>query len=325
MKAAIHLKYGPPEVVTIKEVNIPTPSNNELLIKVFASTVNRTDCGFRSAEYFISRFWSGLFKPKYITLGCEFSGEVIEIGSSVTRFKKGDLIFGFNDKTFGGHAEFVIRNENDAIDTLPNNCSLVHSAAILEGSHYALSNIRAAKITRNQYVLINGGTGAIGSAAIQLVKQLGASVTVVTDTKNVELVRSLGADVVIDYLKEDFTQINSKYDVILDAVGKSTFGKCKPLLTKKGIYISTELGPYGQNPFLALITPLFGRKKVLFPIPTINNEIVSYIKNSVETGSFKPLIDRTYSLNQIVEAYKYVETGQKIGNIIIQMRNSENE
>jgi NADPH:quinone reductase-like Zn-dependent oxidoreductase len=201
----------------------------------------------------------------------------------------------------------------------------VHSAAILEGSHYALSNIRAAKITRNQYVLINGGTGAIGSAAIQLVKQLGASVTVVTDTKNVDLVRSLGADVVIDYLKEDFTQINSKYDVILDAVGKSTFGKCKPLLNKKGIYISTELGPFGQNPFLALITPLFGRKKVLFPIPTINNEIVSYIKNSVETGSFKPLIDRTYSLNQIVEAYKYVETGQKIGNVIIQMRNSENE
>jgi len=324
MKAAIHSKYGPPDVVTIEDIPVPAPKNNEVLIRVVTTTVNRTDCGFRSAEYFISRFWSGLFKPKYNTLGCEFAGEIIEVGKEVSLFKIGDMVFGYNDQKFGGHAEYIVVTETDSLATVPVNLPFAHSAAILEGGHYALSNIKAAKITNGQSVLVNGGTGAIGSAAIQQAKHLGATITAVTDTKNVEIVRSLGADVVIDYIKEDFTKMPHQFDVILDAVGKSTFGKCKPLLKKKGIYISTELGPYGQNPFFALLTPLFRGRKVLFPIPTISKKEVNYLKDLAEKGQFKPLIDRTYSLQQIVEAYKYVETGQKIGNVLIQMHTISN-
>lgn len=321
MKAAIHRKYGPPDLVKIEDITIPQPKNNEVLVRIFTTTVNRTDCGFRSAEYFISRFWSGLFKPKYNTLGCEFAGEIVEVGKDVTLFKKGDRVFGYNDQKFGGHAEYLVVSESDNIAITPNNIPFAHAAALLEGGHYALSNIKAAKITSGQSVLINGGTGAIGSAAIQQVKYLGATVTAVTDTKNVELVKTLGADKVIDYLKEDFTKLPHQFDVILDSVGKSTFGKCKPLLKKKGIYISTELGPFGQNPFLALLTPLFRGRKVLFPIPTISKKEVNYLKELAEKGYFTPLIDRTYLLHQIVEAYKYVETGQKIGNVLIEIHN----
>lgn len=317
MKAAIYTNYGPPEVVSVTEIEKPSPKDHEVLIKVHASTVNRTDSGFRSAEYFISRFWSGLIKPKFQTLGNEFAGEIESVGKNVTLFKAGDKVFGFNDKTFGGHAEFMVMDEQGSLTTMPETISFVQAAAITEGAHYALCDIRAAKIKKGDSVLVNGTTGAIGSAAVQIIKHLGAEVVAVCDTKNVDLVKSLGADVVIDYKKEDFTKLNKKFDFIFDAVGKSSFGKCRPLLKDKGIYISTELGYMSQNPFLALITPLFGGKKLLFPIPTINKEDVNYLKELVETGKFKPVIDRTYSLEQIVEAYKYVETGMKTGNVII--------
>lgn len=317
MKAAIYTKYGPPEVVQLAEIERPTPKDNEVLIKVHATTVNRTDSGFRSAEYFISRFWSGLIKPKFHTLGNEFAGEIESIGKNVTLFKAGDKVFGFNDKTFGAHAEFMIMDEQGSLATMPENISFELAASITEGAHYALCDIRAAKTKKGDTVLINGATGAIGSAAVQIIKHLGAEVVAVCDTKNVDLVKSLGADVVIDYKKEDFTKLNKKFDFIFDAVGKSSFGKCRPLLKEKGIYISTELGYMSQNPFLALITPLFGGKKLLFPIPTINKEDVNYLKELVETGKLKPVIDRTYTLEQIVEAYKYVETGMKTGNVII--------
>ena len=317
MKASINTQYGPPEVVKIMEVEIPTPKDNELLIKVHASTVNRTDCGFRSAEYFVSRFFSGLFKPKNKILGCEFAGEIVGMGKDVTLFKMGDKVFGFNDTQFGGHAEFMTINEQAAIATMPNNVPYEVAAAITEGGHYALCDIRAAQVKSGQKVLVNGATGAIGSAAVQLLKHFGAEVTAVCDTKNVALVQSLGADVVIDYLKEDFTKRSETFDFIFDAVGKSSFGRCKPLLNENGIYISTELGKNGENIYLALLTPLFSRKKLLFPLPTISKDDVIFLKNLVETGQYKPVIDRQYPLEQIVEAYKYVETGQKTGNVVI--------
>lgn len=319
MKAIIYSKYGPPEVARLTEVARPSPRDNEILLKVYSSTVNRTDSGFRSAEYFISRFWSGLFRPKHKILGCEFSGVVEAVGKYVTAFRNGDKVFGFNDKTFGGHGEYLTIAENDAVINMPENMSFDEAAAITEGSHYALVNIRAAKVERGQKVLVYGATGAIGSAAVQLLKHFGAIVTAVCNTKNVDLVRSLGADTVIDYQTQDFTKTEDKFAFIFDAVGKSSFGKCKPLLTEKGIYISTEFGKNAENILFALTTPLWGGKRLLFPIPSITKQDIIFLKELVEKGEFKPVIDRFYTLGQIVDAYRYVESGQKTGNVILKI------
>lgn len=317
MKAGVYTKYGPPEVVKLMDVDKPVPNDNEVLVKVYASTVNRTDCGFRSANYFISRFWSGLFRPKYQILGCEFAGVIEEIGIHVTKFENGNKVFGFNDKSFGGHAKYLTIVETGALTIMPENISFETAAALTEGAHYALVDIKAAKVKRGQNVLVYGATGAIGSAAVQLLKHYGAIVTAVCNTKNVALIKSLGADTVIDYQTQDFTKTDKKFQFIFDSVGKSSFGQCKPLLTEKGIYISTEPGKNGENILLALITPLWGGKKLLFPIPSITKNDVIFIKELVQKGEFKPVIDRTYSLDQLVEAYQYVESGQKTGNVVI--------
>ena len=319
MRAVVHKEYGPPEVAVLTEIDKPVAKENELLVKVYASTVNRTDAGFRSAEYFISRFWSGLLKPKYQTLGCEFAGVVETIGKDVTSFKVGDKVFGFNEASFGGHAEYLTVAEKAAVTHMPINVDFYQAAPISEGAFYAMNIIKAANIIPGQQVLVNGATGAIGSAAVQLLKYLGARVTAVCNTKNVELVKSLGADVVIDYQTQDFTATKTKFSFIVDAVGKSSFGACEPLLTDKGIYISTELGKGGENVFLALITPMLGGKKVMFPIPEVKKEDIVFLKERVEAGDYKPVIERAYTLDQIVEAYTYVETGQKTGNVVVRV------
>lgn len=319
MRAVVYSTYGPPEVARLMEVPKPVPKENEVLMKVYSSTVNRTDSGFRSAQYFISRFWTGLFRPKYQILGCEFSGVVEETGQRVTTPKKGDKVFGFNDKTCGGHGEYLTIAETDALATMPEGCGFDEAAAITEGAHYALVDIRAAKVERGQRVLVYGATGAIGSAAVQLLKHFGASVTAVCNTKNTGLVKALGAHTVIDYETQDFTKTADKFDFIFDAVGKSSFGQCSPLLTEKGIYISTELGKNGENLFYALTTPLWGGKRLLFPMPSITQQDVLFLKELVEKGEFKPVMDRQYNLDQIVEAYKYVESGQKTGNVVLKI------
>lgn len=319
MRAIVNTKYGPPDVVKLREVDKPAPKDNEVLIKVNATTVNRTDCGFRSAEYFISRFFSGLFRPKFKTLGNEFAGVIEAIGKNVTSFNIGDEVFGFSGIKFGAHAEYMTIAENEPITTMPSNLTFEEAAPITEGGHYALCDIRAANVKSGQNVLIYGASGAIGSAAVQLTKYFGAKVTAVCNTKNVELLQSLGADQVIDYTTQDFTKTEQLFDFVFDSVGKSSFGQCKPMLNKKGIYISTELGKKSENIFLALFTPILGGKKVLFTIPKISKEDVILLKELVESGQYKPVIDRKYSLEQIVEAYKYVETGQKTGNVVITM------
>lgn len=319
MKAIVHKQYGPPEVAILMDVPKPVPKENELLIKVYASTVNRTDAGLRSAVYFISRFWTGLLRPKQQILGCEFAGVIEDTGTRVTKFRKGDKVFGFNDKNFGGHGEYLTIAENEAISLIPGNLTFEEAAPIAEGAHYALNNIKASKIQEGQNAMVYGATGAIGSAAVQLLKHFGVNVTAVSNTKNVPLVKSLGADTVIDYQTQDFTKTETKFHFIFDAVGKSSFGQCKPLLTEKGIYISTELGKNGANIFLALMTPIAGGKKVLFPIPTITNQDTDFLKELVENGEYKPVIDRSYAMDQIVEAYKYVESGQKTGNVILKI------
>jgi NADPH:quinone reductase-like Zn-dependent oxidoreductase len=266
-----------------------------------------------------ARLFTGLFKPKWTILGCEFAGQIEATGDKVTRFTVGDRVFGFSGDTYGAHAEYMVMPEEGTLTTIPEGLTYKEAAPSLEGSHYALCDIRAAGIQKGQRVLIYGTTGAIGSAAVQLVKHIGAYVTAVCGTENVALVRSLGADKVVDYEKEDFTKDDQLYDVVFDAVGKSTFGRCKALLRPGGIYISSDLGPMGQNPFLALITPLFGGKKVLFPIPPFNKEDVEFIREIIATGHFKPVIDSSYPLEQVADAFRYVETGKKKGNVVIEV------
>jgi len=305
-------------VVRIAEVDKPTPGDGEVLVQVHATTVNRTDCGFRAAKPWIVRFFSGLLRPKATILGTEFAGEVEAVGDGVSSFEVGDSVFGFSEDRFGAHAEYLAFPEDGAIATIPDGMSFVEAAASTEGSHYALSGIRKSKIGSGQRVLINGATGAIGSAAVQLLKDLGATVTAVCDREHVELVRGLGADRVIDRAAEDFTKDAQTYDVVLDAVGKSSFGRCRRLLERRGIYLSSDLGPYNLNPILALVTPLFGRRRVMFPIPPKHDrDEMIHLKGLIESGAFRPVVDRRYPLDDIVEAYRYVETGQKIGNVVI--------
>jgi NADPH:quinone reductase-like Zn-dependent oxidoreductase len=322
MKAAVRRRYGPPEVVLISEVDKPLIRDNEVLVKVHATTVNRTDCACRAARPFFMRFFTGLIRPRATVLGNEFAGVVEAVGSGVRSFAVGDKVFGYNEGPFGAHAEYMSIPEDGSLATMPANVTYQEAAPSTEGSHYALSHIRAAKIHSGQHVLVYGATGAIGSAAVQLLKSLGASVTAVCGTGHLELVRGLGADRVIDYTAGDFTRDEQKYDVILDSVGKSSFSRCKRLLKPDGIYISSELGPLAQNPFLALIAPLQGGKKVMFPIPKHDQLMVRYVKELIESGDFKPVIDRTYPLDQIVDAYRYVETGQKTGNVVISLERS---
>ena len=329
MKAAVHTSYGPPDVVRIAEVDKPTAKDNQVLVRVHATTVNRTDCGFRAGKPFMVRFFTGPRRPRVTVLGNEFAGDVEAVGSGVTSFKVGDRVFGYSGlqhgSRFGAHAEYLAMAEDGSVATMPTNLTYEEAAASTEGSHYALSMIRTAKIQRGHDVLVYGATGAIGSAAVQLLKSLGANVTAVCGTEHVELVRGLGADRVVDYTAEDFTKDEQRYDVVLDAVGKSSFFRCRRLLKPGGIYLSSDGGPLNQNLVLVLITPLVGvvgGKKVLFRVPRDDQEMVRYFKGLLESGAFKPLIDRRYRLDQIVEAYRYVDTGQKIGNVVISVASS---
>jgi NADPH:quinone reductase-like Zn-dependent oxidoreductase len=318
MRAAVRTRYGPPEVVSIAEVPPPVAGPGEVLVRVRAATVNRTDCGFRAAEPWIVRFFSGITKPKATILGCEFAGEITEVGEGVWSFAVGDRVFGFSEDRFGAHAEYLSFPADGPIATVPADLSFDQVAPSTEGSHYALSAITKVGIGSGQDVLLNGGTGAIGSAAIQLLKDLGANITAVADTEHLELVRGLGAGWVIDRDVEDFAQDDHAYDVVFDAVGKSSFGRCKRLLKPNGIYLSSDLGPLSMNPVLALITSSFGGRRIRFPIPPKHTkQEVERIRSMIEAGTFLPVVDRRYPLQEIVEAYRYVETGQKIGNVVI--------
>jgi NADPH:quinone reductase-like Zn-dependent oxidoreductase len=318
MKAAVRTRYGPPEVVRVTDIATPTPGDREVLVKVHLATVNRTDCGFRAAKPFFIRFFSGLTKPRARVLGGEFAGVVEAVGSGATSFAVGDRVFGFSEDRFGAHAEYLAIPEDAAVASIPPSVGDEQAASSTEASHYALTNIRAAKIRAGQDVLVYGATGAIGTAAVQLLKHLGASVTAVCSSEHVELVRGLGADRVIDRTAQDFTRDDHIYDVVFDAVGKSSFGRCRRLLKPRGIYLSTDLGPLAQNPLLALLTPLLRGRKLMFPIPRKRDrQTIEYLKELLASGALKPVVDRRYRLDEIVEAYRYVETGQKIGNVLI--------
>ena len=321
MKAIIYTKYGPPDVLRLKEIEAPIPRDNEVLIKVYATTVNRTDTATIRAKPFFARLFTGIFRPKKQTPGTEFAGKIEAVGKNVKSLKVGDKVFGFDDSGSGPHAQYMTISEDKALTTIPTNITYEQAAASTEGAHYAYNFIKKVNIKSGQKILVNGATGAIGSAAIQLLKYFNVYVTAVCNTKNIGLVESLGANKVIDYTKEDFTKGEEKYNFVFDAVGKSSFAKCKPLLQPGGVYISSDLGYMAQNVFLPLITPIIkpmiGNKKTIFPLPTDIKGSLLLIKDLIEQGKFKTVIDRKYPLEQIVEAYKYVEKGQKTGNVVI--------
>lgn len=319
MKAAVSKKYGSPEVIRLMDVATPNPNDNEVRVKVYATTVNRTDCGLRAAHPFVTRFFTGFFRPKSIILGSEFTGIIDAVGKHVKSFKVGDEVFGISASKYGAHAEYLCMDEEACITTIPDNLSLDNALAICEGSWYAWNNLKEVKLKPGDTMLINGGSGSIGSAAIQIAKSFGVEITAVTNTKNIQLAKELGASQVIDYTREDFTQLDVQFDYIFDAVGKSTYFQCKKLLKPKGVFFSTELGPYMQNPLLVLWTSMFGSKKVLFPIPEDKKENLLYFKSLAEKGQLKPVIDKVYPFEQIIEAYKYVETGQKTGSVVIKI------
>lgn len=319
MKASVNTKYGPPEVLQIKEIEKPIPKDNQVLVKIHSTTVNRTDCGFRKPEYFIVRIFSGLFKPIRHVLGTEFAGEVEAIGKDVTLFKNGDAVFGLNTFKFGTHAEYVCVKEKGSIALKPTNMNFDEAASVCDGLMLAVNYVRRVDFKKNKKILINGASGSIGSASVQLAKYYGAEITAVGNPNSMNLLKSLGANEVIDYTKEDFTKCGKVFDVVLDAVGKSSFFKCKKILRPGGVYYSSELGYLSQNIFLALWTPLFGRRKVKFPLPTDNKKDTLFFKELIEGGHFRAVIDKTYPLEEIVEATKYVETGEKTGNVVIRI------
>jgi NADPH:quinone reductase-like Zn-dependent oxidoreductase len=316
MKAAVRSKYGSSDVLSIQEVEIPIPGDNEVLIKVYATTVNRTDLGILQGTPFLIRLFTGLFKPRLAVTGTDFAGVIDAIGENVTSFKMGDKVAGFSGMGLQSHAQYLALPETRAIIIIPATLTYAQAAACLEAPFYALGGINVINPKPGQKALVIGATGAIGSSIVQILKFYGTNITAVCGSENIELVRSLGANKVIDYKKDDFTKGNEKYDFVFDAVGKSSFFRCKRLLKEKGIYIPAD---GFLNVFLALITPVFGGKKVIFPPPKNIKSDISFIKDLIEKGSFRPVIDRNYPFEKIVEAYRYVATGQKIGNVMITM------
>jgi NADPH:quinone reductase-like Zn-dependent oxidoreductase len=315
VRAVVHDRYGPPEVLRLAEVERPLPARDEVLVKVHATTVNRTDTGLRGAEIVISRLVTGLLRPKRRIPGMEFAGEVVAVGAAVTEFAAGDHVFGVTGS--GAHAEYVCVREGAALAHKPAGMSFEEAAAVGDGACFALSCLRNADLREGRGILVYGASGSVGTASVQLARHFGAHVTAVCNTDNVELVRSLGADRVIDYLREDFTTQDATYDVIFDAVGKFSFRRCRRSLRPGGIYIDTDLGYMWHMPLLALGTKLVGRKKVVLGIARYTRSDLLFVKQLIEAGGYRAVIDRRYPLEDVVAASRYVESGQKVGNVVL--------
>jgi NADPH:quinone reductase-like Zn-dependent oxidoreductase len=315
MRAVIYDKYGAPDVLRLEEVERPVPEDDEVLVKIHATTVNRTDCGFRSGKPFISRFFTGLRRPKNKILGMELAGEVEAVGTAVTEFEVGDYVFG--GKGFGAHAEFVCIRESAPLAHKPDGMTFEEAAAVYDGASLALACLRKADLRRGRNILIYGASGSVGTAGVQLARYFGADVTAVCNTKNLELVRSLGADEVVDYTQEDFTKNGKTYDVIFDAVGKHSFRRCRRSLKPRGTYIDTDLGFLWHVPLLALVTRWIGDKRVKLGIARYTKKDVLLLRELIEAGKYRAVIDRRYPLQDVVEANRYVETEQKTGNVVL--------
>ncbi len=328
MRAVVYDRYGPPDVLRLEDVERPVPKEDEVLVRVHATTVNRLDTATREANRrsglaisLMGRLVLGLRRPRHRILGTEFAGEVEAVGAAVSEFAVGDRVFGNSGLRFGAHAEYIAMPVSARMARMPAGMSFEEAAPITDGALNALTCLKQADLRKGRTILIYGASGAIGTAGVQLARAFGADITAVCNTKNLEVVRSLGADRVIDYMQEDFTKNGQTYDVILDAVGKLSFRRCRRSLQPNGIYLPTD---GFANLMWALVTSRSQGKKVLFQIPPRQTkEDVLFLKELIETGKYRPVIDRRYRLEDVIEAARYVETEQKTGNVVLTVLNDE--
>lgn len=322
MKAIIYRNYGPPNVLELLDFEKPTPKPNEVLIKVFATTVTTADCMMRRGDTFLSRIILGFTRPKkkFQILGTEFSGIIESIGNKVTKFKEGDEVFAFRGFGTGCYAQYKCMNENGSLAKKPYNMEFIEAASVVDGATTALFFLKEkANIQEGQKVLINGASGSIGTFAVQLAKYFGAEVTGVCSTKNIEMVKSLGADNIVDYTKEDFKKTDETYDIIFDTISKSSFAHCKKVLKSNGKYVVTVMTL--KNVLLSFITKFWNKKKVIFAMSLNKTEELNFIRTIIEEGKLKTIIDKQFPLEKIQEAHAYVNTGHKKGNVVITVTN----
>jgi NADPH:quinone reductase-like Zn-dependent oxidoreductase len=313
MKAVVQDRYGPPEVLRVEDVEKPVPKDDEVLIRIHASTVSQTDTHIRAAHPFFWRLIGGLRRPRWRTLGVELAGEVEAAGAAVTEFKVGDQVFG-QPRLIGAHAEFICLRESAALAHKPAAISFEEAAAVCDGADQALATLRVADVREGQRIVIYGASGSLGTAAVQLAKNIGAHVTGVCSTRHVDLVRSLGADEVVDYLREDYTKNGQAYDAIIDAVGKDSYRRGRRALKPGGVYVATD----GlRNFFWALWTWRIGEVRLKFAAGRRTKRDVVFMKGLIEAGKYRPVIDRLYPMEQVVEAHRYVETWHKTGNVVL--------
>jgi NADPH:quinone reductase-like Zn-dependent oxidoreductase len=318
MRAALHERYGPPEVLRVADVERPVAEEDEVLVRVEASTVTRSDTDLRSVEYPFARAFTGMRRPKRTIAGTEFAGLVEQTGAAVTELAAGDEVFGFQG---GANAEYVTVRESGVIARKPERLSWAEAAAVPDGALLALTILRSVGDVRGKQVLVYGAAGSIGTGAVQLLAHhLGADVSAVCDTKDVELVRSLGAREVLAREQEDFTKTGKSYDTIVDAVGKSSFRRCRRALKPGGVYVTAGLGFMYHVPLVSLATRFVGSRRAKLGIGSYRKEDLQLVKELVDQGAYRPVIDRTYALDDVVEANRYVESGRKTGNVVLTVR-----
>jgi NADPH:quinone reductase-like Zn-dependent oxidoreductase len=317
MRAVVHERYGPPEVLRVADVARPVPKEDEVLVRVRASTVTRSDTGLRSVEYPFTRLITGVRRPKRTIAGTEFAGQVEAVGAAVTGFRAGDEVFGFEG---GGNAEYLTVAESGVIAQKPSGLMFEEAAAVPDGSLLALTILRPLSPLQGKSVLVYGAAGSIGTAAVQLLAHhFEAEATAVCDTKDVDLARSLGATEALDRLAEDFTRNGKTYDVVFDAVGKHSFRRCRRSLKPGGTYVTAGLGFMYHVPLAALATRFVGSRRAKLGIGRYRRDDLVLVKELVEAGKYRPVIDRRYALDEIVEAARYVESGQKTGNVVLRV------
>lgn len=319
MKAMLYYEYGGPDVIQLRKMQKPSPKKSEVLIKIHATTVTAAEGMMRRGDTFMSRMILGLWKPrkKYRILGLELSGEIESIGDDVQRFKEGDEVYGFTGFTLGAYAEYKCMPEKGSLVLKPNKMEHAEAASLVDGATTAICFLKdKANIQAGQKVLINGASGSIGTYAVQIAKYLGAEVTAVCSSRNIELVKSLGADHAIDYTTEDFTKNRDFYDVIFDAVGKTSFSRSKGSLNRNGKYLVTTGNMFNLY-FLTLWTSLTGGKRFVYTMSVDKTNSLHYINELIEVGKIKPVIDKYYPLEQVAQAHRYVERGHKKGNVVI--------
>jgi NADPH:quinone reductase-like Zn-dependent oxidoreductase len=316
VRAAVHARYGKPEVVSVGDVATPSVGSDEILVEVHASTVTRTDCHYRAASPFPMRFFTGLMRPKPRIWGCEFAGRVVSVGDAVENFEVNDRVFGYVEGRFGAHAEYLVIRADRLVAMMPDGCSYEDAAPMTEATHYAKTLVDLARVTKGSDVLVYGASGGTGAAVVQLARLAGARVTAVCATDGVEMVTSLRPDKVVDYTKIDVTAGEERYDVIVDAWGMLSFRQCKPIMKRRCLFTSTGPGPHLQN-ILMLVATRFSRRRVVFRPPKFDRSMLEEFARMLASGELRAPIDRTYPLEDIVDAYRFVESGRKLGNVVI--------